>query len=130
MNTVKSPVHNMSLLQEPRLRWPLKADYLDVPREKAVAIVEKFVTHFGFGYLRERGAFRFMAPILPARLDVFDLYEALKAVFATVNKLNWSDPGAMDFKAGLEDEFGPLTGHIAIRMQGRCFVIAAEKPKH
>lgn len=130
MKTIKSAVHNMALLHEPRHRWPLKADYLDVPRDKAVAIVEKFVNHFGFGYLRERGAFRFMAPIFVERLDVFDLYEALKAVFATVNKLNWSDPGAMDFKASLEDEFGPLTGHIAIRMQGRCFVIAAEKPKH
>ncbi|QNA88690.1 hypothetical protein G4G28_09670 [Massilia sp. Dwa41.01b] len=130
MNTIKSPVHNMALLQEPRHRWPLKADYLDVPREKAVAIVESFVTHFGFGYLRERGAFRFMAPILPARLDVFDLYEALKAVFDTVNGYNWGDTESRAFKERLEDEFGPLTGHIAIRLQGRCFVIAAEKPKH
>jgi hypothetical protein len=105
-------------------------DYLDMPREKAVAIVEKFVAHFGFGYLRERGAFRFMTQILPARLDVFDLYEALKAVFGTVNGFNWGDTEARQFKESIENEFGPLTGHIAIRMQGRCFVIAAEKPKH
>ena len=130
MPTTKSSVHNMTFLQEPRRRWPLKADYLDVPREKAVAIVEKFIAHFGLGYLRERGAFAFMSPIVPAQLDVFDLYAALEAVFATVNKRNWSDTESRAFKANLEKEFGPLSGHIAIRMRGQYFVIAAEEKKH
>jgi hypothetical protein len=123
MKTLKPAVHNTAFL-ETRRRWPLKADYLDVPREKAVAFIEKFVTHFGFGYLRERGAFQHMSLIQPAGFGPHDLYEALKVVVATVNARRWVDTEAQSFKKSLEQEFGPSTGHIAVRLCGWGFIIA------
>jgi hypothetical protein len=122
MKTTKMAVHNTAYLEFPR-RWPLKADFLDVPRDMAVAIIEKFIASFGVEPLLERGNFRQLSWISPAGFDALDLHQALEVVIDTVNARFEEDDEAHAIKTSLEHRFGSLTGYIAVRLRGWPFVI-------
>ena len=122
MKTNKPAVHNTAYL-ESQSRWPLKADFLDVPRKKALAFIEKFDIAFGLECLRERGNFRHMSFIEPNFFDPLDLHQALEIIIDTVNAQYEENGEARVLKNRLERYFGPLTGCIAVRLHGRPFVI-------
>ena len=122
MKAAKHAVHNTALL-ETRRRWPRKADYLEVPREKAVSLIEDFGTVFGFECLRERGNFRSLSYLVPRHFDVVDLHQALEYIIDTVNAKSDECDSAAALKDRLEQHFGPLTGFIAVRLSGWPFVI-------
>ncbi|MDN4061249.1 hypothetical protein QPK31_23800 [Massilia sp. YIM B02769] len=122
MKIKKLAVHNTALLKSHR-RWPLKADYLDVPREMIVQLIEKFIAVYGTGPLLERGNFRQLSWISPAGFDALDLHQALEVIIDTVNVRCDDDDDAQGIKAQLEQHLGPLNGYIAVRLRGWPFVI-------
>lgn len=122
MNTRKPAVHNTAYLESPR-SWPLKADHLDLPRKKALAFIEKFNIGFGLECLRERGNFRHMSFIEPNLFDPVDLHQALEIIIDTVNAQFEENREARALKNHLERFFGPLTGCIAVRLDGWPLVI-------
>jgi hypothetical protein len=122
MKSTRLAVHNTTYLESPR-RWPLKADFLDVPRDMAVTIIEEFITSFGVEPLLERGNFRQLSWISPAGFDALDLHQALEVVIDTVNARFEEDEEADALKTSLERHFGSLTGYIAVRLRGWPFVI-------
>lgn len=115
-------VHNTALLESHR-RWPLKADYLDIPREMIVPLIEKFIAVYGTAPLLERGNFRQLSWISPAGFDALDLYQALEVIIDTVNVRCDDDDEAREIKDNLEQYLGPLNGYIAVRLRGWPFVI-------
>jgi len=122
MKIKKLAVHNTALL-ESRRRWPLKADYLDVPRKMIVHLIEKFTAVYGTGPLLERGNFRQLSWISPTGFDALDLHQALEVIIDTVNVRCDDDDEAREIKSHLEQYFGPLNGYIAVRLRGWPFVI-------
>jgi hypothetical protein len=104
-------------------RWPLKADYLDVPRQQAVSFIEEFGAHFGLECLRERSNFRNLLFLRMSAFDPMDLKEALEFAINAVNSSDICDGRVQALRTRLEDYFGPLHGLIAVRLCGWPFII-------
>lgn len=125
MNSSKSPCCNTTLIMSKR-RWPLAADFLDVPRSQATSFIHEFAAHFGIECLRARGNFRQMSFLAPDYFDPLDLHQALEYIIARVNALDANDGRTAALKARLAAYFGPLDGHIAVRLCGWPFVLSPD----
>jgi hypothetical protein len=122
MTKTNLPFHNSALLEVDR-RWPLKRDYLDVPRADAVSLINEYGVLFGLDSLRACSNFRHWAIVRPENFDPQDLHKALQIVIDTVNA-EAADEKVACLASLLKDYFGPLTGHVAVRLRGYGFVIS------
>ena len=115
------PVFNSALLDGIR-RWPLKRDYLDVPRADAVSLINEYGVLFGLDSLRGCSNFRHWAIVRPENFDPQDLHKALEIVIDTVNAEVQEEKVAA-LSRRLADCFGPLNGRMAVLLRGYGFVI-------
>jgi hypothetical protein len=122
MKKKHTPIFNTALAQQKR-RWPLKADYLDVPRPRAVSFIEEFGAHFGLECLRVRSNFRHLMFLRMSAFDPLDLKEALEFAIDAVNSTDSTDDRVQALRERLEEYFGPLHGMIAVRLCGWPFII-------
>jgi hypothetical protein len=116
------PLFNTALATYKR-RWPLKADYLDVPRPIALALIDESVATFGLAPLLARIQFRQLVSLNAQGFDPHDLKEAIEIYINTVNATDRTDEQACGLRKRLENQFGPLHGVMAVRLSGWPFVI-------
>jgi hypothetical protein len=122
MTKTNLAVHNSTLLDVKR-RWPLKRDYLDVPRGDAVALINEYGVLFGLDSLRACSNFRHWASVRPENFDPQDLHKALEIVIGTVNA-SGADEKNIGLSRRLMNYFEPLNGRMAVRLRGYGFVIS------
>jgi hypothetical protein len=123
MKKSHTPIFNTALAEHKR-RWPLKADYLDVPRVQAVSFIDEFGAIFGLECLRERSNFRHLVVLRTSAFDPLDLKEALEFIIDTINSTSHKTEQVATLAAHVEEYFGPLNGLMAVRLCGYPFVIA------
>lgn len=122
MNKTHLPVHNSAFLDGIR-RWPLKRDYLDVPRADAVSLINEYGVLFGLDNLRACSNFRHWAIVRPENFDPQDLHKALEIVIDTVSA-EMADEKVAALSRRMKKRFGPLDGRMAVRLNGYGFVIS------
>lgn len=105
-------------------RWPLKADYREIPRPTAVALVDEFVAAFGVDNLLKRNQFAQLVPLRTCAFDPHDLKEAIEISINVINGTDRDDDQVRDLRDRLEGHLGPLHGQMAVRFDGWPFVIA------
>lgn len=121
MTKTNLAVHNSTFLEVKR-RWPLKRDFLDVPRADAVSLINEYGALFGLDSLRAYSNFRHWVIVRPENFDPQDLHKALEIVIDAVNA-EVQDEKVAPLSRRLADCFGPLNGRMAVLLRGYGFVI-------